>query len=158
MREILFRGKSINTGEWVSGMNIFFACNHERTSFGALITPSGTHIDHSVVDGNRMQHLYDSVEVDVETVGQFTGHVDKNGKKIFEGDIIDMTGEWWDACGPAGHDSPICAVKFDPFTGGFEPFASYDCDCGVYINAAGCEVIGNIYDNPELLKGGGEDG
>jgi uncharacterized phage protein (TIGR01671 family) len=87
-----------------------------------------------------------------DTVGQFTGLTDKNGKKIFEGDIVDAKEEWWFASGPAGHDTPILVVEWDDEFCGFAPFADYDCDCGVYINASGCEVIGNIYDNPELLK------
>lgn len=64
-----------------------------------------------------------------------------------------MSEEWWDACGPAGHDSPIINVEWIDELTGFDPFANYDCDCGVYIDASECEVIGNIFDNPELLKG-----
>lgn len=55
--------------------------------------------------------------------------------------------------GPAGHDSPIINVEWIDELTGFDPFANYDCDCGVYIDASECEVIGNIFDNPELLKG-----
>lgn len=131
VREILFRGKRADTGEWVYG-NLIRYLNGQN----AILELGGLRI-FSIIPF---------------TVGQFTGHTDRNGVKMFEGDIIDMTREEWDAAGPAGHNSPICAVEFDKFTGGFNPFANYDCDCGVYINAGGCEVIGNRWDNPELLE------
>ena len=84
------------------------------------------------------------------TIGQYTGEVDKNGNKIFEGDIIDASSEWWDAAGYAGHDSSIILVQWDEYECGFSPFSTYDSDCGVSINASGCEVIGNIHDKPEI--------
>ena len=131
MREILFRGKRTDNGKWVYGFPF---------AYQARLVVEGI----ETWDGDRHS-------IDPSTIGQYTGLIDKNGKRIFEGDIIDMTEEWWDASGPAHHDSPICAVEFDEFTGGFNPFANYDCDCGVYINASGCKVIGSIHDIPELL-------
>ncbi len=129
VREILFRGKRIDNGKWAYGNLLQY-----RNGQSAILVKVG---------GLRV------LPVIPFTIGQFTGHTDRNGTKIFEGDIVDMTGEEWDE---AGQKSPICAVKFDKFTGGFEPFATYDCDCGAYINAGGCMVIGNRWDNPELLE------
>ena len=57
-----------------------------------------------------------------------------------------MSEEWWNSYGPAGHDSPIAPVVWNEGISGFYPFANYDCDCGVYIDAGGCKITGNIYD------------
>ena len=128
-----------HTGEWVEGNLII-----TRYAIGAPTYE---------IASQWTGEYYFQVKVAPTTVGRYTGLQDKNGRRIFEWDIIDMTGEWWDAAGPAGHDSPICVIEYDPYTCGFDPFATYDCDCGVYINAEGCEVIGNIHDNPEPIGG-----
>ena len=134
MREILFRGKDIK-GNWHIGLLAHIG-NAWYISNGAGVSTA--------------------FEVIPETVGQYTGLTDKNGKKIFEGDIVDASNSWWDACGPAGHDSPIMKVEWSDKNCGFDPFANYDCDCGVYIHPSQVETIGNIHDNPELLKEGVE--
>ena len=135
MREILFRGKRIDNGEWVEGYFVNLWLIHYQ-KHQPIIT-----------DNNAV-----SYDVDPSTVGQYTGLTDKNDKKIFEGDIVDASNEWWNAAGPAGHNSPVILVEWENDLCGFEPFANYDCDCGVYINAKNCEVLGNVHDNPELLK------
>lgn len=84
---------------------------------------------------------------------QYTGLKDKNGKEICEGDIVRLGG-WWDACGSAGYEKPEVLVEWDNENCGFNPFANYDSDCGVRHFANECEVIGNIYENPELLGNG----
>ena len=144
MREILFRGKRKDSGEWV------FGCYYKQSEF------FGDEVDdHIIITSNEdlsFDQALDYYDVQPETVGQFTGLTDKNGKKIFEGDIVDASNEWWNACGPAGHSSPFIKVEWDENFCGFTPFANYDCDCGVYINAGNCEIIGNIHDNPELLQ------
>lgn len=131
MREILFRGKRADNGEWVYG-DVWHNYDNEPRCIK------------DYCGGNP---------VDPATVGQYTGKKDKNGKMIFEGDIVDAAAAWWDAAGPAGHESPIITVEWNDLNCGVDPFADYDCDCGVFIMGEECEVIGNIHDNPELLKG-----
>ena len=92
------------------------------------------------------------VEVDPSTICQCTGLKDKNNKLIWENDIVDASLGWWHASDPAGHDSKIIKVEWDDGYCGFTPFADYDCDCGVYIESNDVKVIGNIFDNPELLE------
>lgn len=132
MREILFRGKPLYEKYWITGSLYivdgltFIISPHERT-----------------------------LQVDVKTVGQYTGLKDKNGKWIFEGDILDVSGNH-DAV-LLGYRNGRAIVRWDEYVSGFEPFAYYDSDCGLYICEKECEVIGNIHDNPELI-GGKEDG
>lgn len=133
MENYLFRGKSIFDGNWYEG--------------SLLVFPSGRT---KILKWNQADLDFDQIEVEPKTVGQYTGEIDKNGKKIFEGDIIDASDEWWDAAGYAGHRSPTILVQWNVRDCGFAPFSTYDSDCGVSINAEGCEVIGNIYDNSDI--------
>ena len=138
MREILFRGKRLDNGEWVYGS--FIQVEHEDGSFTTAIF--------------QKKDAGGDAEVSPATVGQYTGLKDKNGKRIFEGDIVAQN--WYD------YDEP----RDDSF--GKVVFCEYDCSFSVMdVNKDGfmplgrcgsyhweVEVIGNIHDNPELLKGG----
>lgn len=150
MREILFRAKRIDNGEWAEGYLFDDGMAEVEHYFvGRIVVEpyKGTACDDWDITG------IDFCEVNPETLCQYTGLKDKNGNQIWENDIVDASEEWWSARGPAGHNSPIIKVEWLEGLTGFDPFANYDCDCGVYIDANGCEVIGNIFDNPELLKG-----
>ena len=118
-REISFRGKSKRTGEWVFG-NLFDKDTKGRTHIGTTV---------------RM-----CFDIDPETVGQFTGIDDREGEKIFEGDIFKI-----------GAEDNIYTVKFD-----YGCFLAYEDDVQVGILAELStkiiKKIGNIYDNKELLK------
>lgn len=137
-REILFVGKSIDTGEWVNGYLI--------KKIDPIYTDIETHyILHQGRDNcGRLDPLMTWTRVDVETVGQSVGLTDKNGVKIFEGDIL--------KCRNVLNKPHIGAVKF-------YDNAKLVADNGYYIvDLAECnpddfEVIGNIFDNPELLGG-----
>ena len=138
MREIIFRGKHKTNGAWVYGFYVHCADRWGRDKdLIQSLDPESEEIG--------LLH-----EVDRETVGQFTGLTDKNGKKIFEGDVVRVYGEdlpRWNSVGQK------VTVEYSFEYGGYKPFCEYDSDCGEYVEAGLCEVIGNIYDNPELLKG-----
>lgn len=133
MREILFRGKRVDNGEWVSGS----FCMDALEQYNGLCGIDGFIRLHDKAKGKMQMH-----EVDRETVGQFTGLTDNNGKRIFEGDV----------------------VRFGDRVG----YVTYGmgCFCIHYAKGINCpaidivmcefdvEVIGNIHDNPELLDGG----
>jgi uncharacterized phage protein (TIGR01671 family) len=118
MREILFRGKHQQNNEWVYGF-YYLDCPHKNPR---------------IIDGDR------TVYVIPETVGQYTGVKDKNGVKIFEGDIV----EWvWFECEGKRVEDVVFAL------GGF--FLCNDSDSiGHYRDSL--RVIGNIHDSPELLN------
>lgn len=139
MREILFRGKTI-LGDWVYGL---LGCNYFRPN------EKYYHIHNCETDDIQY-------EVIPETIGQFTGLTDKNGKKIFEGDIIS-------SITLDTNTERLAVIGF----GKFIDENNGDEYLGFYIEFDGCkttitqlemeevrdrfEVIGNIYDNKELL-------
>lgn len=144
MREILFRGKRVDNGEWVEGQLLYFRAIVGENEL-ALIVES-CEWDNS----NEWFNLCKRAKVIPETIGQYTGLTDKNGKKIFEGDIIStdikrpyLIVEFRDGCfmfncNDGGEDYydimlPICK----------EPHKEYPYG----------EIIGNIHDNPELVGG-----
>ena len=131
MREILFRGKRCNNGEWAEGCLIRDEfCNTDIPYIGYLS-------DYDI----------GAVEVTPETVGQFTGLTDKNGKKIFEGDII----EWFL---PEVSEYPSLAyIEYDEASFAWRVcWKKYDPDWLEGFNKEYISVIGNIHDNPELLE------
>ena len=126
MREILFKGKRADNGEWIEGY-LFKQWNRTFLLWG--------------MTGDNP----DMTEVIPETIGQFTGLTDKNGKKIFEGDFVATTRTFYHR---------IYEVRFSEARCGWFPFASGD-GCGCCEDEVECpeyvEIIGNIYDNKELL-------
>lgn len=122
MREILFRGKRKENGEWGYG-NYAVTDNNEKQQ-------------HFIFQNKAFEF-----EVDPETVGQYTGLTDKNGKKIFEGDIVTMP-----RYGSGKHKS-VVYFKNGKFAVNGSNYNFKD------ICPRNMEVVGNIYDNPEMLEG-----
>lgn len=144
MREILFRGRRKDTGEWIEG---YFLQLHR--SERAFIVPK-QFVQRGILrmSGETPPKII-PIEVIPETVGQFTGLTDKNGKKIFEGDIIQYCG--------SGYRESMGTIIYDKNFGAFvsKEYESYYVrfgDISQYGTVMGVEVIGNIYDNPELLE------
>lgn len=130
MREILFRGKSLYDNKWVEGFYV-----HANKAYGEDIDR------HFIIEHGEFEYdNYDAWEVYPETVGQYTGLCDKNGK-IFEGDIF----EW----GYAGVKEFRYAIVYDAELASFVGERHFGF---VSLNGVDIEVIGNVYDNPELLE------
>jgi uncharacterized phage protein (TIGR01671 family) len=146
MREIKFRGKNLNTKEWVYGDLLQW--NDGETAIGV----HGQFID----DGYHFNENYDKTPyVDETTVGQYTGLKDKNGKEIYEGDIISVNGKYPKLIRYIDEWASYCLANL----------TDLDCDLKTryWHQVSPCwwtdykreiKVIGNVYDNPELLKGG----
>lgn len=140
MREILFRGKRIDNGEWVEGFYVHIPC-------GRFLCDE--HLIQTVDADGRIGQLYTVYE---STLGQFTGLTDKNGKKIFEGDIVHVLGnqkvEDWknvDYIGSVAFlDAGFCAIDGTIEDHAFRRYQLPRLDFDL-------EVIGNIHDNPGLL-------
>ena len=142
MREILFRGKRINNGEWVYGYYVPVCFGKFPCKQAIVPEPDG---------------VWEPIAVKPETVDQFTGLTDKNGKKIFEDDIIRVK----------------CSIRCPIGVGNSFRIGTYDIDyiasvifddCRfclakangeiyeIPLSSENIEVIGNIHDNPELLE------
>ena len=141
MREILFRGKRTDNSEWVRGY--YVAANyswHKR----------GVHRDWIVsaacANGGWFS-IHGRYPIVTDTVGQYTGFTDKNGTKIFEGDILSAH---FDFNNPDVESRTVVEwgnYRWVTHQPGYEPDDITDFDKGLWT------VIGNIHDNPELLNG-----
>ena len=118
MRDILFRGKSID-GTWHYGVPLVYT-----EDYVCIAAP----------------HSYNK-KVESITIGQYTGFTDKNGDKIFDSDIVDILTEN-EEVGFVTYDEGCFSVKADGFSVDFRN----------NINGNDLLVIGNIHDNPEILK------
>lgn len=155
MREILFRGKvakgSLNgkKGEWVYGFYVYDKDFFNRGS------------PHRIYTGQPENYAMEYYRVEDTTVGQYTGLKDKNGKRIFEGDIVRYIYEpgkgFWNANQLSVIRYGKTGLKFD----GIKGTNKYSLMCGCMSsipfnqdaeNIPEFEVIGNIHDNPELVE------
>ena len=135
MREILFRGKEVADGKWNEG---FYSAEEYNPYSGEV-----EHIPRIQIIGKCV-----SLGVIPETVGQFTGLTDKNGTKIFEGDIIQSL-----------ESSVTGLVQWFPEHSAFMVWCKSANEVGFLYECVNIiKVIGNIHDNSELLKGGEDNG
>ena len=154
MREILFKAKRIDNGEWVEGS--YLNCKGSTT------------YKHNIRTFDDEWGV-EWVEVDETTICQYTGLTDKNGNKIWENDVVrdtedDMTMvvRWDDeelrfVLDDYGYTGCVMEYGFDEFAGIFDVVDTYGFNDFCKTVDKFVEVIGNIFDNPELLEGGGEE-
>ncbi len=140
MRKIEFRGKRLDNGEWVRGDLLH---TYELNSETKEVKLNGHYIISQEGDDIEDCFISRSIEVAPDSVGQFTGLRDKNGKEIYEGDIIDFTNV----------DYPDCEIIFNNASFVCNEIGEDNIVCELRLGLVN-EVIGNIHDNPELLKGG----
>ena len=143
MRDILFRGfypdedgkeKVFVNGEWIKGFWVY--------GYYVLVNIK----KHRIYTGEYFgEYNLDYYVVIPETVGQYTGLKDKNGTRIFEGDIVDILNCEYI---PWVVDKTKLKVEWCNDPTGFYPFCSY----GNYVDSEYVEVIGNIFENPELIE------
>lgn len=126
-RKIIFRAKRSENNDWV---------------YGDLLHPSCVSAGYEIYPYIRDRHAC-AHEVDKDTIGQFTGLYDKNGKEIYEGDIV---------LHKTYHGEKSCVVRFEcgAFIIGYHEGSSTK-RTPMLINKS-CVLIGNIHDNPELIK------
>jgi uncharacterized phage protein (TIGR01671 family) len=138
VKKILFRGKRCDNGDWVQGFYVRADYHWHK---------NGIHKDWIICGASANGGwfaLHNKYAVKEETIGQYTGLTDKNGKKIFEGDILDCKSGLYERCKVIYNE--FCSAFQLECADGFSDF--FLCS----INHKGMEIIGNIYDNPELLK------
>lgn len=135
MREILFKGKRKDYGEWVEGSLIID--ENGNYYIGKCVAPKTSTLSTGRNNGKTLNRFvgYGMFMVIPETVGQYTGLKDKNGKMIFEGDIMKWNDKEWGA-------KYREVVEWD-----YNLLSIRKNDWSQW-----CEIIGNIHDNPELLK------
>ena len=143
MREILFRGKRLDNNEWACGSLFADYADCSLKEQGRCVCSHDGSLTYIFVWDDEY-HEHRDIEVDYSTVGQYTGLRDKNGQRIFEGDVV--RGKDVREC---GRDIFGCVDHRD---GSFVIVESLATHYG-WIDYD-VEVIGNIYDNPELMKGG----
>ena len=151
MREILFKGKQVRNGEWIEGSLLIF-------NDGYCISQGSCGDLDDLCD---IDFGYGFMEVDRETIGQYTGLKDKNEKRIFDGDIIKFTNnvdeifhEEVGVCVFESADSGFCVQRMIKNPDNYPVPTTIHT---IYLisndeHEASYEIIGNIHDNPELLE------
>lgn len=137
MREILFKAKRKDNGKWVEGNLITNERNENQKYIGYIFD-----------ERNGVIEDFDLVEVIPDTLCQYTGLTDKNGKRIWENDICDRKEKYPEI---VAYNKGDWQLDYSYALGKEKHFCA--CNLGFYACERNCiEVIGNVFDNPELLE------
>lgn len=145
MREFVFRGKPKNEAEYEPLRELSEDNCENGFVYGSLVVSHNKYYICTMalqIRGGISNYITTMIDVLPDTVGQYTGLKDKNGTKIFEGDIVLLKG-----------DEEPYQVAFDESC--FQVYGNSICYVMDNFYDHDIEVIGNIYDNPELLEGDG---
>ena len=135
MREILFKAKRIDNGEWVEGYLLFIGDKAYIVCDAETMCMDGENTD---------LYATEWYEVNKDTICQYTGLTDKNGNKIWENDVVKDNVIF----GTVVWDEKNARFMIDDINDGLQEYSDWWHEV---------EVIGNIFGNPELLEGGGEE-
>lgn len=127
-RTIKFRGKSADNGKWITGYYYHECGNTYIVEDRQSLSETSRNVPYVVIP---------------ETVGQFTGLFDNNGKEIYEGDILFMGNDEYENIYNKVGIKDGCFGYIGEYSGELLPFCNYNVTE---------EVVGNIYDNPDLIK------
>ena len=149
-RTIIFRGKRTDNGEWVEG---YYACESNHACFAYELKYHHYIFKDVFLDWNLGG--LEKYEVLPETIGQYTGLCDKNGNMIFEGDVVQFEDNNYVVrreCDTPGGYWAETGYILDHI--GWNDYSHFTDTIDEGNNEICVEIIGNIHDNPELLKGG----
>ena len=137
MREILFKAKRLDNGEWVEGNLITNERNENQKYIGYIFD-----------ERNGVIEDFDLVEVIPDTICQYTGLTDKNGQKVWENDICDRKEKYPEI---VTYNKGDWQLDYSYVFG--KEMHTDACNLGFYVCERNCvEVVGNIFDNADLLE------
>ena len=147
-REIIFRGKRIDNDEWVYGRGLQQCKDELGNEIVAIFTDVVKSENYIKKEG---RYTLNYVPVKVETLGQYTGLKDRNGKKIFEGDILEYIGKRKDNMNKVYRRKVVFHEgMFALLSKELRAYSALNYHC-MKDGRSAWRVIGNVHDNPELI-------